>query len=425
VDLVIGLVTPLHGVATSADIVGRARFLSRHFVMRGMDDEEEFRIFEREFTLVTAEQRQRLYADRKAHKEIVVFLHEWGHTLGLLHHEDPKCIMNPGYHHEASDFSDYEKQVLSLVLERRLSAPDKPYPESTDLLPLIAAMPSDEGSDAERAALLDFVRQRAKQASRPGAGAGAARGDAVDLPSADIDAFNKAVSTLNVGRPADAWNLLAPVIEHTSTRKVSAYTWLRLAELASATGALTRADEAAGRAGKTPEAQKVSADVESMRHRIALPLDAGKLGVPPEREPAYLEGYWNTAKLVDGNDAAAARARLGELAQAFPDAPGVEVLTCDLELKAKHLAVASKHCEAALAKFKGATRAHVLLAAIAFSMHKGPVGEQHLRQAILLDPADPTGWRALARFYRQTRASSQLAALANQHKELLSSPLPE
>jgi len=43
----------------------------------------------------------------------------------------------------------------------------------------------------------------------------------------------------------------------------------------------------------------------------------------------------------------------------------------------------------------------------------------------LLDPADPTGWRALARFYRQTRASRQLAALENQHKELLSSPLPE
>src|SRR5262245_638647 len=101
VDLVIGLVTPMHGVATSADIVGWARFWSRHFVRRGMDDEEEYRIFEREFTLVTAEQRQRLYADRKAHKEIVVFLHEWGHTLGLLHHEDSKCIMNPGYHHEA------------------------------------------------------------------------------------------------------------------------------------------------------------------------------------------------------------------------------------------------------------------------------------------------------------------------------------
>jgi len=418
-DLVVGLVTPLHGVATSVHSIGWAAYLSRHFVLRGMDDEEEFRAFEREFNLVSVEERQRLYTDRKAHKEIVCFLHEWGHTLGLIHHEDRKAIMNPAYDSQQTEFSDYDKQILALVIERRLAARDMPNPESADLLPLIAAMPAGEGSDTDRKPLLDLVRARAEQAKRP------APINAVDLSAADVDAFNKAVSTLNVGRAADAWQLLAPVIEHTSTRKVSAYTWLRIAQLASAIGALTRADEAAGRAGKTPEAQKVSADIESTRHRIALPLEAAKLGVPPEREPAYVAIYWETSKTIDGDDLAGARARLAETVAAFPEAPGVEVLTCELELKAKHLAIASKHCEAALAKFKGATRAHVLLAAIAFSMHKGPVGEQHLRQAILLDPADPTGWRALARFYRQTHASSQLAALHNQHKELLSSPLPE
>jgi len=328
--------------------------------------------------------------------------------------------MNPAYDPKQADFSDYEKRILALVLERRLGARDQPFPESADLIPLLTAMPATEGSDADRAYLLDLARSRTK--------VGAARPpglkDTIELPSADIDAFNRAVGKLNAGHADDAWKELAPVDARTRARKVGARTWLRIAELEAAIGALTAADDAAERAGALPAAQKISADVESTRHRIALPLEATKLGVPPDREPAYVAAYWQTAKLIDETDTAAARARLGELAQAFPDAPGVEVLTCDLELQAKPLAVASKHCEAALAKFKGATRAHVLLAVIAFSTRKGPVGEQHLRQAILLDPTDPTGWRLLARFYLQTRASRQLAALENQHKELLSSPLP-
>ena len=44
---------------------------------------------------------------------------------------------------------------------------------------------------------------------------------------------------------------------------------------------------------------------------------------------------------------------------------------------------------------------------------------------MLLDPADATYWRALAQFYRATGASKRLAALANEHQALLSSPLPE
>jgi predicted Zn-dependent protease len=419
VDLVLGLVTPFHGVAASMHAIGWAAYLSRHFVLRGMDDEQEFRAFEREFNLVPAQDRARLYTERKAHKEIVVFLHEWGHMLGLIHHEERTAIMNPAYDPRQTEFSDYDKRILALVIERRLAAREARNPESADLLPLVSALPAGEGSDADRKQLVDLVRRRVEDAARP------VPANAIDLPAADIAAFNRAVDTLNSGQAVDAWKALSPLVEHTRERKLDRQTWVRIADLEAAIGALTEADAAAGRAGAAPEAQKISASIESIRHRVALPLDAAKLGVPSEQEPAYVAGFWETSKLVDGGDVAAARARLGEMAVAFPASPAIEVLTCDLELKAKHLAIATKHCEAALAKFKGATRAHILQAAIAFSMRKGPVGEQHLRQAILLDPADPTAWRMLARFYRSTHASRQLAALENQHKELLSSPLPE
>jgi predicted Zn-dependent protease len=343
-----------------------------------------------------------------------------GHTLGLLHHEDRRIIMNPAYDPEQAEFSEYEQQIVMRVLESRLAARDQEFPENADLLPLVVAMPATEGSDAERARLLDLVKRRAQY----GSGKRAAK-DAVELTDADVGAFNRAVAALNNGHPDEAWKLLGPVIEHTRARKVGGNTWTRIAELAAAIGALTSADDAASRAGALPAAQKIASEIESTRHRIALPLDAVKFGVPPEREPAYVSGYWATTKLVDGSDVPAARARLGELAAAFPEAPGVDVLACDLELKAKHAPVASKRCEAALAKFKGATRAHYLLAMIAIRARRDAVAEQHFRQAVLLDPADPSNWRALAQFYRATGATKRLAALASEHQTLLSSPLPE
>jgi predicted Zn-dependent protease len=64
-------------------------------------------------------------------------------------------------------------------------------------------------------------------------------------------------------------------------------------------------------------------------------------------------------------------------------------------------------------------------AMIAIRARRDPVAEQHLRQAVLLDPADPANWRALAQFYRATGATRRLAALASEHQALLSSPLPE
>jgi hypothetical protein len=415
-------------VTTSAHSIGFAGYLSRHMVMRGMDDEQEFLAFEREFRLISATERQKLYADRKAHKEVVVFLHEWGHTVGLVHHEDRRLIMNPAYDPEETQFSDYDKRIVSLVVERRLAARGTPYPESADLLPLLSEMPAEEGSAEEKARVVELVRRRAQQRSgaRDGrAGREAAVSNTVALPAADVDAFNRAVAAANAGRTEDAWKLLSPVIEHARAQKVGPAAWLPIAELAGGVGALTQADAAAERAGKVAGAQKVIADAESTRHRLALPLDATKVGVPPEKEPAYVAGFYDTARLIAGGDAAAARARLAAFAALFPDAPGVDVLTCDIELRAKHYPAATKRCEAALAKFKGATRAHYFLALIAVHTRRDVVAEHHLRQAILLDPADPTCWRALARYYRSSGASKRLADLANEHQALLSSPLPE
>ena len=162
VDLVVGFVTPLRGVATSIHAIGAVEV-----AVAALPDARHGRraggiAIDQEFTLLSKEERQRLYIDRKAHKEIVIFLHEWGHTLGLLHREQANNIMNPSYDPKQSTFSDYAKRVIALVVDRRMARRSEPYPETADLVPLLEGAPSDEGSDKDRANLLAFARQRAR-----------------------------------------------------------------------------------------------------------------------------------------------------------------------------------------------------------------------------------------------------------------------
>ena len=67
VDWVWGLVTPFRGVAASIHEIGLARLASRSFVMRAMDDEEEGRALERELSMLSAGEREKLYDERMAH----------------------------------------------------------------------------------------------------------------------------------------------------------------------------------------------------------------------------------------------------------------------------------------------------------------------------------------------------------------------
>src|SRR5579872_2272842 len=67
VDWVIGLTTPFQGVATNVHQIGTARYLSRHFVLRAMDDVEEARALDQELNLLSEEHRARIYQERKPH----------------------------------------------------------------------------------------------------------------------------------------------------------------------------------------------------------------------------------------------------------------------------------------------------------------------------------------------------------------------
>jgi tetratricopeptide (TPR) repeat protein len=425
VDWVLGLVAPLQGVTNSTHKLGVTTLLSRVLVLRAMDDNEEAAALAHDFDKLPVAEREGLYEQRKTHKEVALFLHEWGHSLGALHTSDPTVIMNAYYDAKVAAFSDFEKRLIALALERRLAHRDQPHPDAAAVRALMEHAPRDEGSDRERAELVAMLRAYAEPfataAAKPSSAPAKAAGPAADLaPLLDEAAFLLQTNDLPGAATAVA-KAATRLGQGTPDRKIC----LRLARLAGAVGALTTADAALARAGAADaDVMKVASEVDAARRRLALPRDGGKWGVPPEQEPAYAIRYWDTAGLVSTGDLDKAKARFGEFAAAYPRAPGTDVLACDLELRAKRGGGSAQRCQAALAKFDEATRAHYLLGVAAARARRATEAEQHFRKAIALDPHEPGAWRELARHYKATGANSQLSQLAAMHQALLSQPLP-
>jgi hypothetical protein len=373
VDLIVGLVTPARGVVTNVHQIGIAATPGRHVVLRGMDDAQEGLAIDQEFSLLSAAEREALYSQRRAHKEEVIFLHEWGHTAGLLHEDDRASIMNPLYDRLQSRFSDAGKQAVASRLDARAADPSPAVPR-----------------------------------------AGVREPDA---------AFEAAARALAADRPEDGWTALAPAVDRLRAT-ADAPTWTRIAQLAAACGALSVAEEAIGHVPRGgAEIERVAADVETTRQRAALP-PKGRTGVPPDREPAYVAEYFRTSHLVSAGELTAAAARLKALGAAFPEAPGIDVLACELELRAGHLPAATRKCESALAKYRFAVRAHVLLGMAAARAGHGAVGAAHLETAIRLDPRDAATWRALDDVYRSQGARTQREQLATRYRVFFGAPLP-
>jgi tetratricopeptide (TPR) repeat protein len=421
VDLVLGLVTPMRGVATSMHQVGQAFTPGRYLVLRGMDDEQEGLAIDREYHLLSADERARLYGDRKAHREVAVFLHEWGHSAGLLHEEDRAMIMNPALDPRQAAFSEFDKQVLALVIDRRHAHPGEPFPERADLAALYEKVPASVGSEKERMQLLSFLRPRPTTRDRSTPDEEAPSG----LSQADVDIFNRAGSAANAKHLDEAWKIFAPLFGRLAASGANASDWTRAARLATAVGALTAAEEAIGHVARgAPEIEKLAVDVEAIRLRIALP-PGRKAGVPPEREPDYLALFRTAPTLVASCDLAGARAGLEAFAAAFPDTAGTDLLTCEVEVGSKHAAIAAKHCQAALDKFKFAERAHYLLGLLAARGGRGAQAEQHLQAAIHIDPRDTGAWQTLGQLYRSQRARGRLDELDRRYQAEFAAPLPQ
>lgn len=104
VDLVLGYATALPVFTASQHQLGMARILGNHAVLRSMENPEEARAIAEGLHLLGEEERARLIRERRLHKEVSVFLHEWAHTLGAVHVEAHDSLMFPSYDAQQASF---------------------------------------------------------------------------------------------------------------------------------------------------------------------------------------------------------------------------------------------------------------------------------------------------------------------------------
>ncbi len=230
VDWVIGLVAAPATFTTSHHELGMAEMLGRHFVVRDMNDAMEARQIAKVYDQMSEQARLHLYAARKAHKELVVFLHEWGHTLGALHERGEARIMGPFYDRQASTFSEADAGVIERGLRLRVIVGDSPEARKAraaaeaELLTFVRANATwDEWLVEEKQNLVailggeSLVSGGAGASSPGGVVGGGAPGTGeqtvrVNLPHAAVLAYNNAVEALRDGDYAAAWSELEPIV---------------------------------------------------------------------------------------------------------------------------------------------------------------------------------------------------------------------
>ena len=119
VDWVVGLVSPLPLLSQSMHELGAARTPGRHLVVRAMSSVAELDQLRHMFPHLGGAAREKLYGRRKGHKERAVFLHEWAHSLGIGHSENPTHVMSPGYSHRTSVLDETQCDRISSALAKR------------------------------------------------------------------------------------------------------------------------------------------------------------------------------------------------------------------------------------------------------------------------------------------------------------------
>ncbi len=118
-DWVVGLVESTPKLVTDYHLLGIGQPFSKYLVMRASTDPRELERISEGLDEIDEGTRQKLYADRKHHKMVTVFLHELAHTLGALHRVEPETIMSPRYDPKARGYDEATLGLLRITLPAR------------------------------------------------------------------------------------------------------------------------------------------------------------------------------------------------------------------------------------------------------------------------------------------------------------------
>ncbi len=125
VDLVIGVAGALPFLPSSLHTLGCARAPGRHFVMHALHDLSEREALRAYYDELPEQERDRYLDERKQHKELVLFLHEWAHTLGAIHTGNVEYIMNPTYDGAINRFDAANGRLMEQMLAARAAGEDQ------------------------------------------------------------------------------------------------------------------------------------------------------------------------------------------------------------------------------------------------------------------------------------------------------------
>jgi hypothetical protein len=230
VDLVVGLVAALPVFPGTIENLGMARYFSKHMVMRGLHDLTEYDELHRQFDTLSERERETLLGARKLHKEQVIFVHEWAHTLGLVHVRRPSGVMNPAYGSEQLGFDETEARFIEVALRHRIDdGPRWRDGTAAELRELLAETTDPDWDPRDRRELMALLTTRAPPATtRAMAPASAAKAPpatpaAIEgpLPDADRATLAEARALARADRYDEALRKLGPVeTRHQSSPEV-------------------------------------------------------------------------------------------------------------------------------------------------------------------------------------------------------------
>jgi tetratricopeptide (TPR) repeat protein len=475
VDWVLGFVDAQGHVAADVHQLGEARVLGRYAVLRGLNDAAEVTLLEKALSGMSARGRQALYARRKQHKELVLLLHELGHTLGAMHVIGNDRIMAPSYESSQSSFELPNARLMAVAALARFGGNKaEPDREWRAVLEHIRKHPWTGWNEDERDRIVTELESRVKSVAEGTAGltlGGKVRPE-------DREKFRAAERLHAAGRPADAWEELEPLIEfypdEVSVQLLSCRIAVaagkdrvlvarrceramqvapddpepnvRVAQASLAAKDLTKAYAAAeaahrrlaamkpavrkelaavwkelGAVTRAEEAGKGDAELAGWARALRARYGMAPGQVAPEREAAYVAAIKELLKLVYARKFPEAEKKAAQLKKEYGDAAGIDASLCDLEVRRKKYPAARVMCEKALERYDGEAWAHYLLGLLDKHDKKPEAALHHLEKAIALDPELENAYQVAAQLYG-TRPEA--ARLRKAYKEQFGRDLP-
>ena len=211
-DLAVMLVGSVPRAELSFRQLGMARRMSKHLVMRAMNDAREYEAIEQNLPLLDEKERRALYRDRRHHKAATVMLHEIAHTLGVIHEADPRTIMAARYDPKIEGFSEAALGFMRLALDHRAATPPSGEARLFESLRDHLERTRDAWVAAERDEILPRLGAAASMRPRaPAPPPPPSAADLAPLKGNDLLLLDQAMADRRAGDLAGAWKRARPL----------------------------------------------------------------------------------------------------------------------------------------------------------------------------------------------------------------------